>query len=103
MDYIIKETEIETIKSEKYTYHINKVITKDGAGRYVARAQMGEWKFSTTLYDTYEECKQEVRKHVEYDKMQRITGPIPPAVEVSADNFPIESDLESGVYWLGEN
>ena len=103
MDYIIKETEIETIKSEKYTYHINKVTIRNGTERFVGRAQMGEWKFSTTLYDTYEECKQEVIKHVEYNKMQRINRPIPPAVEVSVDNFPIESDLESGVYWLGEN
>ena len=89
--YIRREKLIENIGR----YQIFKVKTRDRLSRYVARGLLDDgWKWSTPLYETVEECKQAIAKRIYYDNFPETNEPIPPALEVSSDLFPIESDLE---------
>lgn len=92
--YIRKEKTIETVGN----YRIIKTIVRGRKKLYRATGQVGEWTWSTPLYNTYEECRQAVDEQIRCDAMPRTNAKCEPILEVSADMFPIESDLEKGVY-----
>jgi hypothetical protein len=93
--YIRREKTIETVGN----YRIIKTITRDRKKLYRAFGKQDDgWTWSTPLYNTYEECRQAVDEQIRFDAMPRTNAKCQPILEVSADMFPIESDLEEGVY-----